>query len=108
MKGLGRPGRKVNESAVRMENIPSTMVLHKNIYGADTRFFKNVRIIGKNPMEKWLGVIRIGTYQAASEDSRWEYKPVPDLCPDVVTDSDSSDDESRDEGSKYQENLDYK
>ena len=51
-------------------------------------------------------MIRKGTYQAASEDSRWEYEPVSDLWPDIEPDSDSSDDVSRDKGSKYQENLD--
>ena len=37
-ESLGRPGRKVEESATRMEKIPSTMVLHKNVDEADTRF----------------------------------------------------------------------
>ena len=35
---LGRPGRKVKGSAARLENIPSTMVLHKHVYGVDTIF----------------------------------------------------------------------
>ena len=37
-EGLGMPGRKVKELAARMEKIPSTMVLHKHVYGADTIF----------------------------------------------------------------------
>ena len=32
-KGIGRSRRKVKESAVRMNNIPSTMVLHKHVDG---------------------------------------------------------------------------
>ena len=60
----------------------------------------------KNPPEKWLGVIRRRTYQVAYEDSRWAYEPVSDLCPDIETDSDSRDDGSSDEVSKYQENQD--
>ena len=35
---IGRPGRKVNQSAAGMEKIPSTMVLHNNVDWADTRF----------------------------------------------------------------------
>ena len=61
----------------------------------------------KNPLEKWLGVIRRGTYQAVSEDSRWAYEPVSDLWPVIDCDSDSSNYESSDELSKYKENPDY-
>ena len=32
-EGLGRPVGKVKESASRMEKIPSTMVVHKHVYG---------------------------------------------------------------------------
>ena len=32
-EGLGISGRKVKESAARMENIPSTMVLHNHVDG---------------------------------------------------------------------------
>ena len=63
--------------------------------------------MAKNLLEKWLGVIRRGNYQAASEDSRWEYEPVSDLCPDIYPNSDSSNDGSSDEGIKDQENPDY-
>ena len=51
-------------------------------------------------------MIRRGTYQAASEDSRRAYEPLSDLWQDVDPDSDSSDDGSSDEGIKYQENPD--
>ena len=48
-------------------------------------------------LEKWLGVIRRRTYQAASEDIRWAYEKVSDLWPDVEPDIDFSDD-----GSSYE------
>ena len=60
--------------------------------------------LAKNTLEKWLGFIRIGTYQAASEDSRWAYEPVSYLWPDIYPDNYSSEDGSINEGSKYQEN----
>ena len=37
-EGLGSPKRKVIKPVARKENISSTMVLHKHVYGADTRF----------------------------------------------------------------------
>ena len=94
-EGIGRPGIKVKESADRMENIPSTMVLHKHVDGTDTIFSITAGPLYNNPLEKWLGVIRRGNYQAASKDSRWEYEPVSDLCPDIYPESDYSIDWSR-------------
>ena len=66
-----------------MENIPSTMVLHKHVNGVDTRFSTISGQLAKNMLVEWLGVIRRGTYQAASEDSRWEYEPVYNLWTDI-------------------------
>ena len=64
------PGIKVKELTARMENIPSTMVIHKHIDGADNRFDTMAGTLTKYSFEKWLGVIRRGTYQAESEDKR--------------------------------------
>ena len=82
------------------------MVLHKYVYWVDTIFATMVVPLVNNMLETWLGVIRRGTYQAAAEDSRWAYEPVSDLWPDIKPDSDSSDDGSSDEVSKYQDNPD--
>ena len=106
-EGLVKPVRKVKESAARMEKIPYTMVLHNHLDGADTRFATMSGPLVKDPLEKFLGVIRIGTYQAASEDSRWGYEPVLDSWPDVDTESVSIDYRSSDEGSKYQDHPYY-
>ena len=48
-----------------MENIPSTMVLYKNVDGVDTIFDTMAGPLINNPLEKLLGVIITGTYQAA-------------------------------------------
>ena len=88
-----------------MENILSTMLLHKHVDGAYTRFDTMSRPLANNPMEKWLGVIRRGTYRSAPEDSRWSYEPVSDLWSDVEPNSDYSVDDSSGKGSKVQERL---
>ena len=54
-----------------MEKIPSNMVIQKHVDGVDTRFYTMTGPFVKKPLEKWLGVIIRGTYQAAAEDSRW-------------------------------------
>ena len=53
-----------------MENIPSTMVIHKYVGGKDTRFDTISGTFVKNPLGRFIGVIRRGTYQVASEYSR--------------------------------------
>ena len=80
------------------------MVLHKHVYGEDTRFYTTVGPFSNKPLEKWLGVIRRGTHQSSSEDSRWAYEQVSDLWPDIYPDSDSRYYVFSDKGSKYQEN----
>ena len=82
------------------------MVLHKHVDGADTRFYTMSGLLANNTLENWLVVIRIGTYQAVSEDSMWEYEQVHDLWPDIEPDRDYIDDGSSDKGSNYQENPD--
>ena len=69
----------MKESADKIEKIPSTMVIHKHVDGADTRFATMPRPLVNNPLGKWLALIIIGTYQEASEDSRWAFKLLSDL-----------------------------
>ena len=79
-----------------MEKIPSPMVLHNHVNGAETRFSTMAGPLAKNPFEKWLGVIIRGTYQSASKDSRWAYEPLSDLWLDIEPASESSNDGSCD------------
>ena len=61
-----------------------------------TPYFHYFRTIGKNPLDKWIGVIRRGYYQEADEDRIWSYEPVSDLWPYIEPYSDSSVDGSID------------
>ena len=67
---MGRPVIKVKESAARVENIPSTVVIHKHVYGMDTIFYTITGPLANNTLGELLVVIKRGTYQAAAEDSR--------------------------------------
>ena len=85
-----------------MEKISSTMVLNKHLDWADTIFSTMEGPLANNPLGKWLGLIRRGTYQADSEDSMWAYESVSYLWPYLEPDSESSIDGSSDEKSKDQ------
>ena len=90
-----------------MENIPPNMVIHKHVDGSDNIFSNTSGPLLKNPLVKCLGLIRIGTHQAADEEIRWEYESVSYLWPYIETYSESSDDRSGDKGRKYQDNPYY-
>ena len=71
----------MKESLARIEKIPSAMVIHKHVDGAGTILFTMEGPLTNNPLGKWIGLIRRGTYQAAPEDIRWAYEPLSDLWP---------------------------
>ena len=75
--------------------------------GADDRLSTMEVPLSNNLLEQWLGVTIRGTYQVASEHSRWTYETVSDLWPDIEPDSDSSDCVSSNEGSKDKSKSDY-
>ena len=49
-EGLSRPGRKLKESASRMKNKPSIIVLKKYVDWADTRFETMLGLLVKTPL----------------------------------------------------------
>ena len=95
----------MKESAARMENIPSTMVFHKHVDGTDTRFTTISGPLANNNMVKCLRVIRRDFYQAAAEDSIWEYEPFSDLWIDIEPNIDPSVDGSNYEGKNIRRTL---
>ena len=97
----------MKDSAASMGKIPPTVVIHKHVDGADTIFSTMPGPLVKNTLGKWLEVIIIGTYQEASEYSRWAYETMSDLWPDIDPDSYSSYDGSSYEEIKYHDNPDY-
>ena len=50
------------------------MVVYKNVDGEDTIFSTVSVPLVENPLVKWLGVIRRGTYKVAAEYIRGAYE----------------------------------
>jgi hypothetical protein len=94
LRGLGRRGRYVKESAARMTRLPSTLIFHKHADGADTRFCLMRGDIADNALEKWLGVVRRGAYVKAEGDPNWAFEPLASMWSEDLPDGD--DDESDD------------
>jgi hypothetical protein len=95
-RGLGRPGRFCKENVARMEKIPSTLILHRRVDGADTRFSQLHGEFADTPLSKWLGVLRPGAYQQAPSDSTWAYESLASMWTEDDALDDSDDDSSSD------------
>jgi hypothetical protein len=79
LDGLGSTGRRVKESAARMERTPSTLVIHKRPDGADTRLASMRHPLVNNPVQKRLGAIDSGAYQQAAPTEDHAFVKIEDM-----------------------------
>ena len=91
LRGLGRKGRFIKESAARMTQLPSTLIFHKHADGADTRFSLMGGDIAENALEKWLGVVRRGSYVKAEGDPNWAFEPLASMWSEDLPDDDDDE-----------------
>jgi hypothetical protein len=85
MQGLGRrPGKIYKEHATRMTKLPSTLVIHKRTDGADSRFAAIDNRLSDTPLQKWLGVLRHGSYRQAPDDADWAFVSLQDMWADEL------------------------
>jgi hypothetical protein len=100
LQGMGRPGRFCKENGARRENLPSTLILHRKVDGADTRFSQLHGEFADTPLYKWLGVLRHGAYQQAPSDSSWAFESLASMWTDA-DDIDERDNDSSSEDGSY-------
>jgi hypothetical protein len=96
LQGMGRPGRLCKENGARMERLPSTLILHRKVDGAGTRFSQLHGEFADAPIYKWLGVLRHGAYQQAPSDSTWAFESLASMW----TDADAIDERNNDSSSE--------
>ena len=84
VKGAGRRGRVVKESAARLTRIPSTLVLHKPTDGIDTRLATYRHAIVDNPLENILGLYEPGRYKQTEDHRPFAYDKIEDLWNDDI------------------------
>ena len=103
VKGAGRRGRVVKESAARLTRIPSTLVVHKPTEGIDTRLATYRHAIIDNPLENILGLHEPGRYKQTEGHRPFAYDKIEDLWGDDIDNNwpmminDSDDDEESSE-----------
>ena len=93
----------IKESVARLERITSTLVLHNPIDGADTRFYSLSVPLDTNPLDKWLEVIRRGSFQKSGAEKQWAYETVKKIFIEMVIKSDSINDNESTVGSDNDE-----
>ena len=102
-EGRGRRGKAYKESAARMEKLPSTLALHKNADGLDTKLATFSSAAVPCPLEKTLGIINFGTHNMAPQDRHFAHDRIADLWPEAQLEADEDDDEEEEDELMEQE-----
>ena len=79
-----RPGAPYKETAARMEKLPSTLVIHRPIEGADANWAAYRHAISPSPLDRTLGITDYGKYQQAPVNSKYAFEPIDELWRDIV------------------------
>lgn len=105
---MGKPGRVQKESVAQLEKLPSTLVLHKMAYSADTRFLRMHGEFASNPLEKWLKILKQGSYQQANVNEKWAFEPLASMWSDkevTVMENDTESSSDKNPNSDNDDNL---
>lgn len=100
IQGTGRrTGKPRKEAAMRLEKIPSSIVLHKRIDGMDTRLASIHQPLSHTPLSNELGLFQFGQYDKASPNEKFAFVRLQEMWQEEISeseasiDSDSSDDD---------------
>jgi hypothetical protein len=87
----------VKRTEQEWKKLPSTLIIHRKVDGADTRFSQLHGEFADTPLYKWLGVIRHGAYQQAPSDSTWPFESLASMWTDANAIDESDNDSSGDD-----------
>jgi hypothetical protein len=93
-----RKGTRRKEAAFRLERIPSSVVIHKRLDSADTRFAQLENELVRNPLEQNLGFFDFGRFHQAAATADHAFVRVNEMWDEEVeTDSSESSAEEENE-----------
>jgi hypothetical protein len=96
-EGDGVPGKVRKEAAMRLERIPSRLVLHKRIDGTDVRLASMTGPLSHMPAANEFGVRQYGSYRA-STNQEFAFEKIKEIWNEEISDDSSNDDETDDDG----------
>jgi hypothetical protein len=82
----GRPHKPYKETAARMQKLPSTVVIHKNTDGVDTRWASARNPFGVAPLQHTLGAVEFGRYRKADPGQKWAFERIQDIWDEPIED----------------------
>ena len=85
--------KEIKEASIRIEKLPSRLVLHKRVDTPDTRLAQAHQILSRNPLEKTLGLPDFGTYKQAAPDSEYAFVKVQDMWQEKLDESEETTEE---------------
>jgi hypothetical protein len=98
IQGLSRKkGKKHRELAMRLEKLPSSLVIHKRVDTLDTRLAEMEGQLAHNPLERNLGFFDFGKYTVAPDDEDFAFVKVNDMWDEPIDAALDSEEESDDE-----------
>jgi hypothetical protein len=100
-----RIGYRHKELAMRMEKLPSTIVIHKRVDTLDSRLAQMDGELANNPLEKNLGFFDFGKYTLAPDDAAFAFVKVNEMWNEPIQAvMDSEEEASSDEETEGQDN----
>jgi hypothetical protein len=97
LQGINRrKGKRRREAAFRLERIPSSVVIHKRLDSADTRFAQLENELIRNPLEQNLGFFDFGRFHKAAANADHAFVRVNEMWDEEV-ETDSSDSSEEEE-----------
>ena len=64
---------------MRMEGIPTMLVLHRRANRLDTWLASLRSPFATNPLDQWLRATLVGRYQQAPVAAAWDFKRIADI-----------------------------
>jgi hypothetical protein len=75
----------MKELAMRMEKLPSSLVMHKRVDALDTRLAKMEGALVSNPSERNLRFYDFGKHATAPGDANFAFEKIADLWQEEIT-----------------------
>jgi hypothetical protein len=90
-------GKRQKELAMRMEKLPSTIVIHKRVDTLDSRLAQMEGPLANNPLERNLGFFDFGKYTIAPDSEDFAFVKVNEMWDEPIDANLDSEEESEDE-----------
>jgi chemotaxis protein histidine kinase CheA len=90
---------------MRMEKLPSTIVIHKRVDTLDSRLAQMEGELANNPLEKNLGFFDFGKYTTAPQDAAFAFVKINDMWNEPIQAIENSDEEGEAEPEEPEEPM---